>query len=73
MSEKNNIDDGGPAFNNISVRDYFAARAMQGFCANPAVFSPNAACGWSLANRSEEDLVAFCYRLAGRAVEARKK
>ena len=36
-------DDGGPAFtrgehhlghNGISIRDYFAAKAMQGFCVN---------------------------------------
>lgn len=29
------IEDGGPAFKNVSLRDYFAAAAIQGMLANP--------------------------------------
>jgi hypothetical protein len=57
----------------MSLRDYAALQALQGFCANPAVFAANPACGWGLVNCSERDLTAYCYKLADAAINARKE
>ena len=70
-----NIKDGGPAFpvsesalirnlQGASLRDVFAANALAGFCANPAVFAANSQYGWGLVNCTEEQLVETCGRLA---------
>jgi hypothetical protein len=47
-----------------SERRRFAAMAMQGFCANPAVFQPNPMSGWSLANCDEEQLMKYSKKVA---------
>lgn len=54
--------NGGPVNNGMTLRDYFAAQAMQGFIANkdrPTRFSP------------EED-ASYCYAIADAMLEARK-
>ncbi|MDF3863488.1 hypothetical protein P3W53_03380 [Pseudomonas denitrificans (nom. rej.)] len=65
-------NDGGPAFpipglkddadfNGMTLRDYFAAKALQGMCADPAT-----------AGTAGKDIVAECYDLADAMLEARK-
>lgn len=64
---------GGPAFpvpglqhdddfNGMNLRDYFAAKALQGLCADP-----------NTANVKREDIVAECYELADAMLAARVK
>ncbi|WP_411959400.1 hypothetical protein ACK56M_09935 [Pseudomonas sp. s4] len=64
---------GGPAFpvpglqhdddfNGMNLRDYFAAKALQGLCADP-----------NTANAKREDIVAECYELADAMLAARVK
>jgi hypothetical protein len=48
----------------MTKREAIAARVLQGFCANPAVFAPNASQGWSLVNCSEQILVKYALQLA---------
>lgn len=78
MSEK---ETGGPAFPYVDdgwlqpgmhLRDYFAAKALQGFCANPSVFASNSMCGWGLVNCKEKDLCEIAYGIADSMIEARK-
>ncbi len=57
----------------MSLRDYIAARTLQGFCANPAVFAANARTGWSLVNCSKLELAAFCYELADAMLAVRNE
>lgn len=52
------------AYEGMSLRDYFAAKALQGFCANPAVFAANGMSGWSLVNCTEQQLLDYCGHLA---------
>jgi len=55
--------DGGSQ-RGVTVRDYFAAQAIAGLCANPArVNQPD----------SLQSIVEEAYRLADAAVEARKR
>lgn len=66
-------NDGGPAFpqgeavgdiskleGGMSLRDYFAAKALQGICADP-----------STAGTPGKDIVAECYDLADAMIAAR--
>ena len=68
-------NNGGPAFptpstpepgtiHGATMRDYFAAKALQGFCANPAVFAENGMSGWNLVNCTDEQLADVCGCLA---------
>lgn len=57
--------------NGLTVRDYFAAKVLQGFCANPAVFAANDMSGWDLVNCTEDQLAAVCNRLADAMIKAR--
>lgn len=77
-------DNGGPSeqeqnefFAAISeeskLRDEFAGKALQGFCANPSVFAANQMNGWALVNCTNEDLADYAYVLARLMLEARKK
>lgn len=79
-----NHPDGGAAFPRqagdvsriragMSLRDYFAAKALQGFCANPAVFASNPISGWSLVNATEEQLAEYCAKLADAMLVERAK
>lgn len=49
-----------PAQWGLTKRELIAAMAMQGFCANPAVFAPNPINGWQLVNCSDETLNKIC-------------
>jgi hypothetical protein len=60
-------------FNGLSKREYFAAKAMQGFCANPAVFAPNDMHGWGLVNCNDELLADYCVGLADALVASLAK
>lgn len=78
------INDGGPAFpfvepdNMVSVavgmtlRDYFAAKAMAGLCANPG--GPFQACdrsGWRIVNCTFAQIADEAYGLADAMLAAR--
>lgn len=52
----------------MTLRAYFAAKALQGFCANPAVFAANDRNGWALVNCTERQLTDLCARLADEAI-----
>jgi len=52
----------------ITIRDYFAAKALQGFCANPAIFAANAMNGWHLVNCKEPELCDYAYHLADQMI-----
>lgn len=82
MSE---IKDGGAAFphgeviNNsliyegecgMSLKQYYAAKALQGFCANPSIFAADPRCGWDLVNCTHADLVNLCNDLADALVKS---
>lgn len=75
------INDGGPAFprtgsktiegygvneqDGMSLRDYFAAKALQGLCANPgAAFQANARTGWGFVNCDGTEVAALAYTMA---------
>ena len=57
----------------MSLRDFFAAKAMQGYLSNNRVINSNPTCGWSLVNCSEEDLAGMCYRMADQMLAERAK
>lgn len=50
-------------------RRYLAAKAIQGFCANPAVFAHNGMCGWALVNCSEDTLAVYAYMIADAVIK----
>ena len=54
------------------LRDEFAMAAMQGLCANAAVFAINATFGWGLVNCSESELALYCYAMADAMLKARE-
>ena len=57
--------------NGMTLRDYIAAQAMQGFCANPSAFAPNGLNGWALVNTDEARLSDYCYCIADAMLAAR--
>jgi hypothetical protein len=83
MNEKPN--DGGPAFPcpvghiecfhppGMSLRDYFAAKAMAGICGNSGgAFQPNSISGWGLVNCVTEDLAKLAYQISDEMLKARE-
>jgi len=56
----------------LDMRDYFAAKALQGFCANPAVFAANIVTGWRLVNCTDSQLADYCLDLADELIKARQ-
>jgi hypothetical protein len=56
----------------MSLRDYFFAKLMQGFAANPAIFATNPGCGWKLVNATEDDLVGYACSIVDRMLKARE-
>lgn len=56
-----------------STRDEAAMHFLAGFCANQAIFAPNAASGWSLCNCTEEQLAELAFRLADVFVAQRER
>lgn len=74
------INDGGVAFPcewdtqlGMTLRDWFAGKALQGFCANPAVFAGNEYSGWALVNCTEDQLATVCHRLADAMISTGKE
>ncbi len=55
------------------MRDYFAAKALAGFCANPAVFASNDRRGWGLVNASESELAEYAYHVSDFMLAAREE
>lgn len=64
-------DECGSYSGGMTLRDFFAAKIIQGFCANPAIFASNAMNGWQLVNCSEESLIKYAYRIADKALTER--
>jgi hypothetical protein len=70
----------GPAFpesqdtyGGMRLRDYYAAQALAGLCANPGgPFQRCEASGWTMVNCDQNHVAAECYRLADAMMEARK-
>jgi hypothetical protein len=54
----------------LTKRELFAAMALQGFCANPAVFATNPMSGWNLVNCDEEQLAKYCNKMADALLSA---
>lgn len=81
------INDGGPAFPNVpdgagdrwadwdtgmTLRDYFAAKAMQGMLANPGgPIQANDRCGWGLVNCTYAQVADEAYAMADAMLAAR--
>ena len=57
----------------MTLRDYFAAKAMQGLCANPgAAFQANPRSGWGLVNCELENVAVLSYSIADAMLKARE-
>lgn len=51
--------------NGMTLRDYFAAKALQGLCANPGgPFQHSPATGWGLTNCTLDDVSSLAVNLA---------
>lgn len=49
----------------MSMRAYFAAKALQGLCANPgAAFQANDRSGWGMVNCTDADVASLAVALA---------
>ncbi|MBF8746864.1 hypothetical protein [Pseudomonas monteilii] len=60
--EPSHVDEAKRLMSGMTLRDYFAARALQGLCADP-----------NTADSTRENLVAECYELADAMLAARVK
>lgn len=61
-------------YGGISMRDYFAAKALQGLLANPGgPIQANGMSGWSWCNCSPEDVAYLAYSLADAMLKEREK
>lgn len=58
------------AYRGMSLRAYFLAHVMQGFCANPSVFAPNPQYGWGLVNCSPDQLINNAKDIADEMIRA---
>ncbi|WP_322997910.1 hypothetical protein [Castellaniella sp.] len=68
----------GPRFESgyggMSLRDYFAAKAMQGLLANPGgPIQANGMNGWSLTNCTGADVATMAYAMADAMLAARER
>lgn len=76
----NTSNDGGTAFPvweitefGMSLRDYFAAKAMQGLLANPGgPIQVNPMSGWGWCNCNVEDVAEFAWHVADAMLKARE-
>lgn len=77
-------DNGGPAFpqmklagdyvmEGLSVRDYFAAKAMQAMLSNPNVIVASAQRGWELSNCNMHGIALEAYTQADAMLAERSK
>lgn len=74
-------DTGGPAFptsnggspyDGMTMRDFFAAKAMQGMLANPGgPIQRSDMCGWSYVNCTPQNVAALCYSMADEMLKER--
>jgi len=65
-------DNGGQAFP-LSLRDYYAAAALQGLLANSGgPIQANKLCGWSLINCVEKDVAELALSLADAVIAVKK-
>ena len=56
-----------------NLRDYFAAKALQGLCANPGgPFQANDMSGWAIVNCELDDIATESYKLADAMLKARE-
>lgn len=61
-------------YGGISMRDYFAAKAIQGLLANPGgPIQANGMNGWNWCNCSPEDAVNLAYSIADAMLKAREE
>lgn len=65
-------NDREPMNPGMSLRDWFAGKAMAGFAGNNAIFAANNQNGWELVNASARDLADRAYWLADAMIAARK-
>ena len=56
----------------MTLRDWYAGKALSGFCANPAIFAGNNQNGWDLVNCTEPQLAQVAHRIAGEMIAARE-
>lgn len=67
-------DNGEYPFIGMTLRDYFAAAALHGLCANPGgPFQANGRSGWGLVNCSTNDIAGTAYDIADAMLEERAK
>lgn len=82
MNDKH-INDGGPAFPlkepvtsdapGMPLRDFFAAKVMQGLLANPGgPIQANGMSGWNWCNCTVEDVADFAWHIADAMLRARE-
>lgn len=55
------------------LRDHVAAKVLQGFCANPAIFAANSMLGWDLVNCTYEQLCGCALAMADIYLAERSK
>ena len=61
------------AADDMTIRDYFAAKALQGLCANPGgPFQANDMSGWAIVNCDLDDIAIESYKLADAMIRARE-
>jgi len=56
----------------MTLRDYFAGQAIQGFCANNSVWASNPMNGYDLVNNTIDGVVAEAYMIADAMLKARE-
>lgn len=61
-----------PAQNGMTLQQYYSAKALQGFCANPSVFAAAPRCGWDLVNCSYDQLAHMCNELADALIRSQE-
>ncbi len=73
--------DGGPAFEHtdatsehgMALRDYFAAKALQGLTANPGgPIQANDRSGWDMVNCDANNVATLAYAMADAMLRARE-
>ena len=69
----NGTHHGNLAQKGMALRDYFAAKAMQGLCANPGgPFQQSDQCGWTIVNCTTAQIAEEAYGLADAMLAARE-
>ena len=67
------IAESEKALSGMTLRDYMAAKALQGLCANPGgPFQANDMSGWAIVNCELDDIATESYKLADAMLRARE-